>query len=287
MRLSVQTGGLIDRFGIDEAFRIIRAAGFDGVDLNLFFDHTDSDIDDVCLPLLRAAQKYSLEFMQAHAPFPYSLFYETDNARVQAANRQAVEICGRLGCKYLVVHPGLVRENPNALPKHEWDYNISMYSSLIPVLKDHNVLCCLENLFVDGPKKSILTGPCCDPTEAAEYIDALNRMAGEERFAFCLDTGHAMVLGRRCREYFGALGKRIRALHVHDNDGRYDSHLFPYLGAVNWEDFCTSARDVGYDGALSFETFGTLNAVDPSLVQDYLKLLAATGRMFVERMAGL
>lgn len=287
MRLSVQTGGIIDRFGIDEAFRMISEAGFDGIDLNLFFDHSDAELDDVCLPLLRAAEKYSLAFVQAHAPFSYTLFHETDNERVQHAALKSVEICGCLGCKYLIVHPGLVRENPKASLKDEWDYNIGMYSALIPVLKKQHIYCCLENLFVDGPKGSIMSGPCCDPLEAAEYVDVLNGIAGEEIFCFCLDTGHAMVLGRSYKEYFDTLGARIKVLHVHDNNGKEDRHLFPYMGSVDWENFCAGLRDIGYDGDLSFETFGTLKGVDCALVPDYLKLLGATGRMFVDRIADL
>ena len=37
MKIAVQTGGILDHFGIDEGFRIIKEAGFDAVDFNI--DH--------------------------------------------------------------------------------------------------------------------------------------------------------------------------------------------------------------------------------------------------------
>ena len=56
-------------------------------------------------------------------------------------------------------------------------------------------------------------------------------------------------------EYAAVLGRRIKCLHVHDNNGSSDQHMAPLTGTVNWGNFCSSLRDAGYDGDLSFETF--------------------------------
>jgi sugar phosphate isomerase/epimerase len=53
---------------------------------------------------------------------------------------------------------------------------------------------------------------------------------------FCFDTGHANVMGGVEQE-FERMKDRIRSLHVHDNDGTKDSHLFPTLaagGTIDW-----------------------------------------------------
>ena len=54
---------------------------------------------------------------------------------------------------------------------------------------------------------------------------------------FCFDTGHAHIMGGVERE-FDLMKDRIKSLHVHDNDGKKDSHLFPTLakgGTIPWD----------------------------------------------------
>jgi sugar phosphate isomerase/epimerase len=53
---------------------------------------------------------------------------------------------------------------------------------------------------------------------------------------FCFDTGHAHI-GEGIEEAFGSMKTRIRSTHIHDNDGKEDKHLFPFLaegGTVDW-----------------------------------------------------
>jgi sugar phosphate isomerase/epimerase len=53
---------------------------------------------------------------------------------------------------------------------------------------------------------------------------------------FCFDTGHAHMT-EGVEGAFLLMKKRIRSTHVHDNDGRNDQHLFPFLGAggtIDW-----------------------------------------------------
>jgi len=53
---------------------------------------------------------------------------------------------------------------------------------------------------------------------------------------FVFDVGHANIAGNVENE-FDIMKDRIRSTHIHDNDGKEDKHLFPFLangGAVNW-----------------------------------------------------
>ena len=54
---------------------------------------------------------------------------------------------------------------------------------------------------------------------------------------FAFDTGHAH-LGAGVEREFDVMKDRIRSLHVHDNDGKQDSHLFPMFsegGTIPWD----------------------------------------------------
>ena len=75
MKLAVQTSRILDVFGIDEGFRMIADAGFDGVDMNLdhclrgpqirsgelntFFDQSDADILAFLKPYADAASDFA------------------------------------------------------------------------------------------------------------------------------------------------------------------------------------------------------------------------------------
>lgn len=90
------------------------------------------------------------------------------------------------------------------------------------------------------------------------------------------------------RVYVPILGKRIKALHIHDNNGATDQHLMPYVGTINWDDFCNSLHDIGYDGDLSFETFAQTrpSQLNRELVPLFLKTIAGTGEYFRGRILG-
>jgi sugar phosphate isomerase/epimerase len=54
---------------------------------------------------------------------------------------------------------------------------------------------------------------------------------------YVFDTGHAN-LGAGVEREFEIMKDRIRSLHVHDNDGKQDQHLFPMVaegGTVDWK----------------------------------------------------
>jgi sugar phosphate isomerase/epimerase len=54
---------------------------------------------------------------------------------------------------------------------------------------------------------------------------------------FCFDTGHAN-LNEGVEAAYDIMKERIRSTHLHDNDGKSDSHLFPFGekgGTIDWK----------------------------------------------------
>ncbi len=301
MLLSVQTAPILDKFGIDEGFAMIAEAGFQGVDFNIdhtlpggqirahelhgFFDQTDEEMLEAARPYKEAAEKYGIKFVQAHAPFPNNVGVDATNEYVLNAVKKTIMIMGYVGCPKLVVHPGFLPYDQRLDKAEEWDFNIKMYSALIPDLKKYGVTCCLENMFTRHRGK-IMQAICSDPAEAVRYIDTLNEIAGEKLFGFCLDTGHVNLLGHDQYELIKTLGDRIVCLHVHDNDGLADEHLFPYMGIIDWDGFCRGLKEIGYAHDFSFETFRGIETFDLALAPQLLSLLHATGELFVSRIQG-
>jgi len=122
--------------------------------------------------------------------------------------KRQVRVCGYLDCPRLVVHPGYLYYNEQLSDEESWNANIRVFSGLIPLLKKYHVTLCIENLFLSRQRK-IMDGVCSDAEEACRYVDTLNEMAGEKCFAFCLDTGHSLMLGKDMRKFIHTLGHRI------------------------------------------------------------------------------
>jgi sugar phosphate isomerase/epimerase len=51
---------------------------------------------------------------------------------------------------------------------------------------------------------------------------------------YCFDVGHAHM-SHGIADQFERMAERIRSVHVHDNNGREDSHLYPPAGTIDWE----------------------------------------------------
>ena len=54
---------------------------------------------------------------------------------------------------------------------------------------------------------------------------------------YVFDTGHANM-NEGVAAAFDVMKERIRSTHIHDNDGKADTHLFPFLsegGTIDWK----------------------------------------------------
>ena len=299
LKIGVMTAAPQERLGLEETFRLLAECGFDFVDfscgaldgslldmekkknpLSGAFDLPFDGIRPLLAPYKKAAARFGVAFGQAQAPFP--LYWPGDGARneyLAQALEKCVQMCGELDCPYLVVHPAILGD-----PKEEWRVNMDMLKRLVPALEENGVVCCLENM-VQIRRGKAYEAVCADPYEACDYIDELNDFAGGKRFAFCLDTGAALLSGRDIYSTIMKLGGRLEALRVSDNDGRSDQRLAPYMGALDWDRFIMGLRDAEYAGGLSFETRNALSRFDGELAPDILRLIAATGRLFARRAA--
>ena len=85
-----------------------------------------------------------------------------------------------------------------------------------------------------------------------ELLRWLQDDAGLDDCGVCLDLGHAHLMGG-VAEAIETLSGHITTTHVHDNNGREDSHLVPFGGSIDWPGSLTSLWKVGYAGPLMFE----------------------------------
>lgn len=297
MKTSVSTFGAFT-LGIDEGLRAIAEAGFDAIDIGLDSVFAQKDtidgayeaylldenrIRETVVAVKEGLKKYGLTIGQAHAPSAYVPRKPRETEIMRKCVEKCFAICEELDCRHLVIHPicdGSARY-PSLTKEDEIRENMAYFSSIIPLLKKHNVVCCLENAYsLDWGTKKAYACACSDMAEANRYIDDLNALAGEKRFAFCLDTGHALMIGTDIYNAIKILGDRLEILHVHDNDGYLDEHTAAFLGVCNWGRFIKGLREFGYKGNINMETSSFVQLFPKELVPAALKLLAAEADYF-------
>jgi len=179
--------------------------------------------------------------------------------------RRCVDWLGAAGGSCLVVHPGGLSDPEESGPREE-----ALARGLV-ILADHaagtGVTICVENM-----------PPGVHP--GSTMGDLARLAAGLDRpgLALALDTGHAHITGGH-RPATIAAGRLLRTTHVHDNDGRRDSHLPPGLGTINWDAWIGHLDAVGYRGPLMLECIRHLRENPESLSPDLLGLLRRMCRL--------
>lgn len=139
------------------------------------------------------------------------------------ANTRAIEACGYLGIRKIVVHSGCAEELRYPGDKEKYfEVNRKFFERLYPAMEKHNVKVLIEN----GPGASayfFLRGQ-----EMADFID----YCGHPLLGACWDTGHGNIATDSIYDELTDLGDRLEALHVQDNFGTHDDHLAPYMGTL-------------------------------------------------------
>lgn len=305
IKVGVQTKGILPEMGLEKGVALIAAAGFERVDFNLdtflknsdvyagrintFFDNDLESLLSYFEEYRKMFEKYGIKPSQMHAPYPILVPTRADvtDYMQKVVIPKSIAIAGRMQIPWVVMHPFKLQYKYGL--EAEQAMNLQYFQSIIPMLKEHHVGVCVENLY-ESVGARITEGTCANPTEAAWYVDVLNQLAGEELFGCCLDTGHMELTHREPADYIRQIGNRLKILHMHENDAIGDLHQMPYTfgtkpdDGVDWEDFCKTLVEIGFDGTLSFETFPCVNSFPRGAREEVLRTIRAIGEDMVENI---
>lgn len=190
-------------------------------------------------------------------------------------NKDCIAAAEAFGCTHIIVQPLFAGVEQG----QEWEVNREFYLTLGQACKKPETRLLLINQCVDR-NGHLMRGIGSDGREAAAWVDALNkeaadRAAGNERFGFCLDIGSCNLCGQNIQSMIDALGNRIQAVILTENDGQRPAKLLPFTNAYNrsstmdWLGVIRGLREISFDGYLILETVDTTVAFSP-LLQPYL-----------------
>ena len=312
LEIGVQTHNIVTDENPEEGFKMMKAAGFDCADfslnmylkntdlyqdrLNGFFDQSIDELKAYFTPHVEAAKKCGIRIHQMHMPYPNWIPTAKDHVNDYLLHEMApksMQLSEFLGCKYIVVH-GLKVKDYYGTEEAEWEATENFLNTILPAAKDMGKVICIENLYTSSGGH-ITEGPCCNAKKAADRIDRINEQYGCEVLGFCLDTGHANIAGIDLERFMTILGKRIRVLHIHDNDGERDLHQMPFTftrtrenkPSTDWDGFIRALKKSGFNGVLNFETAPILTSFPEELKPEALHMIAAIGHYFAKRLDDL
>ncbi len=217
-----------------EKFRLLKAAGFEGVEPP---SHMDQD------EVLRARDATGLAVASvscgAHSrmlanPSP------AQRAKGVEGIQQALRDAKRYGAPAILVVPGGVTERITYEQNWEWTFN--GIRECVPLAEQLGVKLAIENVWNNFH---------LSPLEAARYVDEFKSTAVGWHF----DIGNVMFLGWP-EQWIRILGKRIVTLHIKEYsrkkmeaEGKRKGFEVEYLaGDSDWPAIMRAVDDIGYRG---------------------------------------
>lgn len=176
------------------------------------------------------ASREGVEFQSMHAPLfasgdwgrsdtpPLNIAGRERKERIEAMDEicRAIAVAEVIPFRYLVLHAGVVGE---AFDEHKFEGALTSIEHLRAFAKPLGVRLLVENI----PNE--LTTP--------EKLVELIRTLHYDDIGVCLDLGHAH-LEPGVEAAIETLKPLIRSVHVHDNHGMKDEHLWPGEGTIDF-----------------------------------------------------
>lgn len=282
MKISSEIGSAAAHVGEQRAIEYLAKAGFDAWDFTMIsmcrYDWQTKRLLDNTHPLsgadyLSFARKLKQTGLdngivcnQSHAPFP------TSCPQIRSYFKRAIECTAEAGGQICIIHPD------NDQPPEK---NAELYLELLPFAKGCGVKIATENMWNwDSQKNQSSFAACATPESFLAHLDAVN----DDAFVACLDIGHAQMRGSGTGAVamIQALGSKLQALHIHDNDCWHDSHQIPFSMDIPFDEIVLALKKIGYAGYFTLESDEFLSSYTEETVFEGIRRMADAARQLAD-----
>lgn len=182
---------------------------------------------------------------------------------------RASDWAAALGAKVLVVHPGGLSDAAEFTDRY--DNLCDSLARLAAAAWPMGLKIGVENM----PKGVYPGSRMGDLAKIVREID-------HPGLGLVLDTGHARISADVVAETLAAEGRLI-STHVHDNEGRADSHKPPGEGSIDWPAWFATLDRISYAGPIMLECIRALREraepVSPEWIDWWNRLVADSGKI--------
>lgn len=241
--------------------------------------HTEERLD---FDIFHGAKKFGdliakegLKISSHHCLFPTFTSLDYSQNEIKVKMKKTVDFCSLLKTEVLVIHPGRIEGEHKSGTSINRNFELEMNKHGIEKVLDvvaENFRDMGEYASRFGIKIALENLGRFEPLGSIDILPELIAKINLPNVGYCFDSGHAHAFGESVTEWIETTGDKLFATHLHDNHGRlsgvelpgmfitsskkYDEHLSPGFGTINWTDIINSLRKVSYNFPVNFETGG-------------------------------
>lgn len=215
---------------LDEAFRLARVAGYDGIEIMVTANRATQD----AAALRSLSQAYGIPILSIHAPvlLATQLVWGVDPRRKL---EKSAELARAVGAPTVVVHPPFRFQ-----PRWSSEFEPAVGS----IAAEYGVEVAVENMFSWSIRGTNVRAYSPSPYPNDLAVDSMT-----------LDFSHAALAGRDSLEFAHAMGSRLRHVHLCDGLGGtlFDEHLIPGHGSQPVAEVLKLLSTTGWHGSIVAE----------------------------------
>ncbi|WP_019850784.1 sugar phosphate isomerase/epimerase [Desulfitobacterium sp. PCE1] len=159
-----------------------------------------------------------IKLRSVHGPFSDLVPASCDTKIVEVCKsrfKNAFETAKELSAEHLIFHSGFI---PKTYFPKDWLDNSTKFWTDFLSDKPNSMEIHIENVYED------------DFNLLKELVDAI----GDPRFSICLDLGHVNANStKELNNWIQGLNDRIRYVHLHNNNGKFDDHFGLWKGEID------------------------------------------------------
>ncbi len=271
MEIGISTGLFYNRDLID-VLPLFKNAGFDSIEIAIgesewgpfsfsyYYDKSNKN-DELnllqrkwrvwrlkvhALCLREKLQECDIRVHSLHIPFSKNLDISSlDDAKRQGSVfelKKGIDLASFLNAGIAIVHPGgeLTNFRDHDEKKRRLDKCAQSVGEILKYASQKNIILAMENLLphmVCGYSDDILS-----------IVNGFN----SDYVKICFDSSHAN-LAENPVEVLKKFNGKVVTVHLSDNQGKYDEHLMPGDGNINYPMLIKALKDINYQGVFMME----------------------------------
>jgi sugar phosphate isomerase/epimerase len=215
-------------------------------------DEWPHEFNDFRVNLIRRIVEERGLSLSIHAPFADVNIASTSPTMRNTALRRlkkSMKLSAKLNPTIWVFHSGVRSPIGSMLPNMDWKFNLNSIRELLHEARKYDLKIAIENF----PESSTLL------VREVEDFEKLYEDLGVDALdlGIAFDVGHANI-GGYIDKFMEKFKEKIIHVHVHDNDGKVDSHLGIGFGSINWVKVLNSLKKMNYRGVLVIESISNV-----------------------------
>jgi len=181
-----------------------------------------------------------------HGPFSSVNLAEADKAlrnMFMKFMKASLTNAYKLEAKIWILHSGRFTPLTYSFPEKAWEAHNNSLLKLSKEGKNMGVRIAAENML---GRYELFNSP----ENGRKILEDVK----SENFGLCFDIGHANLLGG-INSFLEVFSDEIIHIHIHDNDGKEDSHLPVGKGSIKWKNFLDWLEKARYKGWVVLENY--------------------------------